>query len=252
MLIAQAATSFICAPIFGYLVDSRAGITKALYLIGLIMLMGSMILFAFAESLQLFIIARIPQGAAMAMVYVAGLTLLIESVPRERLGYLFGYLDTSVALGIVAGPIFGGLVYSFAGYYAVFWAALMLLTIDLALRLALISRSSAAQWLEMPKSEPLTDVEPIEGAAYGAIFAEETEQSCHPREELSIWNLHREPRVVISVVVMLVSALLMAAFDNVSGYINIHGYMLYATDPSSRCFPHLWKTTSNGMPSALV
>jgi MFS family permease len=98
-----------------------------------------MILFAVAKSLQLFILARIPQGAAMAMVYVAGLTLLIESVPKEKLGYLFGYLDISLALGIIAGPLFGGLVYSFAGYHAVFWAALMLLTIDLVLRLALIS-----------------------------------------------------------------------------------------------------------------
>jgi MFS family permease len=222
MLIAQSGTSFICAPIFGYLVD-RTGKTKALYLIGLIMLMASMILFAGAKSLQLFIIARIPQGAAVAMVYVAGLTLLIESVPKDKLGYLFGCLDISLAFGIIAGPLFGGIVYSFAGYHAVFWAALMLLTIDLVLRLAVISRSSAAQWLKMPVSEHPSGVEAIEDVGYGSIFAEETDQSCHqPREELSILSLHREPRVVISVVAMLVFSLLLAAFDNVSAYVSAY------------------------------
>ena len=222
MLITQAATSFVCAPIIGYLVD-RTGRTKALYLLALLLLMASMILFSLAKLLQLFIIARIPQGAAMAMVYVAGLSLLIESVPNEKLGYLFGYLDISLALGVIVGPLFGGLVYRFMDYQAVFWAAFMPLTVDLILRLGLISKTHAAYCLKPPISEHLSGVEAIQDAGDGSGFPEGTGQGCHPpREELSIWNLHREPRVVISVVAMLVFSLLMAAFDNLSEYLSFY------------------------------
>ncbi|KAJ6000759.1 hypothetical protein N7481_001168 [Penicillium waksmanii] len=208
ILIIGAVTSFICAPIFGHLVNQTENIQR-FYLLGLILLLTSTLLFTFADSLHLYIFAVVPQGASMSMVFVTGLSIMVGSTPKERMGYIFGYLHVFVATGLILGPLCGGIVYHYAGYYASFGVVLLLLAINLILCSAIIDRLTEAKWPNEPEIGHDSDVEDSDTLAYGSDG--KTDAS---GEALNMWHLFREPRVMISATSILAYFLLIAALLN--------------------------------------
>jgi MFS family permease len=244
MLIAEAVTCFVCAPICGYMIDNKSS-AKHLYLFGLIMLIASMLLFASANSLQVYIIARMPQGAAMAMVFVAGLTLIVECTPKDKIGYMFGYIDIFMVGGLISGPLLGGAIYHLAGYYAVFGMALILLSIDLILRLAIIDKATAQKWLSTQESGHESGVENTSATGYGSIERSAQHNDNIVHDTSIFWRLIREPRIVISALGILAYALLISAFETVSNDLwrlpNVLTHIAYRRSRSS-----LW-TTSIGI-----
>jgi MFS family permease len=202
----EAAVAFVCCPIFGYLVDI-APTRQFPYLFGLILLGASMGMLAVAYTVWLFIVARLLQGGATAMVAVAGLALMTDSVSFDNLGQTIGYLGSSIALGFLLGPLLGGLVYNAAGYNAVFAMALAIVGVDFLMRVAVIEKKVARAWLSgLPEESP--------GEACPQRSSDISETPTGWRD-IALLRIARQPRVMISSFALLVQGILYSAFDSV-------------------------------------
>ena len=186
----------------------------------------------------MFVIARLLQGGATAMVAVAGLALLTDSVPLDNLGQTIGYQGSAVALGFLLGPLLGGIVYDKAGYHVVFRMAFALVGLDLVMRVAMIEKGVAAKWA-MTNPSAATSQETIlssQGDAGYQTFAEaqeteigsgestltdgqsqdyEQESEYGEAQSPTFVQIAKQPRVVISSFGLLVQGLLFSAFDAV-------------------------------------
>lgn len=210
MLIIGAVTSFICAPILAHLVNKTESIQR-FYLSGLILLLTSTLLFTFADSLHLYILAVVPQGASMSMVFMAGLSIMVDSTPKEKMGYVYGYMHVFAATGLILGPLWGGIIYHYAGYYTAFGAVLLLLAINVVLCSATIHRLAEAKWPDASEISHESDVEESETTAYNSDG--KTDVSC---EALKMWHLIQESRILVSATSILSYFLLISALLNVS------------------------------------
>ncbi|KAL4875779.1 major facilitator superfamily domain-containing protein [Aspergillus karnatakaensis] len=238
LLMSEALTAFLCCPIFGYIVD-KTPTRRAPYVLGLLFLGASMGLLAVARSPAVFVLARLLQGGATAMVAVAGLALLTDSVPLDNLGQTIGYQGSAVALGFMLGPLLGGIVYCRAGYGVVIGMAFALVGVDLLMRLLVIEKGVAERWV-VKEDEDLEGVEGVEAILDARVrggyrtFAdvvrsgddesqvavtnghtEHREQEQRPRGHRAptILQIARHRRVVISSFGLLVQGLLYSAFD---------------------------------------
>lgn len=199
----------ICCPTFGYLIDVSPT-RKLPYLLGLILLGASMALLSIANTVWMFVCARLLQGGATTMVLVAGLSLVTDSVSVDNLGQIIGYLGSAVALGFVLGPFLGGLVYDAAGYHAVFIVAFSIVAVDLVMRFAVIEKKVAQQWVKGP-----LDVGVHQSGEYQTFPCERPPPETADRGEFVLPLLLKQPRVLISSWGLLVHGLLSAAFDSV-------------------------------------
>jgi MFS family permease len=101
-----------------------------------------------SRSFALLMLSRILQGASASVVWVVGLSLLADTVRKEDIGRAMGYMFTAMSLGILLGPILGGVVFDKGGYNAVFAMAYALVALDIALRCVVIEKQVAAKWLK--------------------------------------------------------------------------------------------------------
>ncbi|KAI2840586.1 hypothetical protein CBS11350_6889 [Aspergillus niger] len=218
LLICEATVAFVCCPIFGYLIDV-APTRKLPYLLGLILLGASMLILCLARTIGFFVIARLLQGGATAMVVVAGLALLTDSVPFENLGQTVGYLGSAVTLGFLLGPLLGGLVYRVAGYQPVFAMAFAIVGIDLVMRFAVIEKRVAKRWMALSQDDadsnnetnhdnPSDDNPPQPDTTDN----DATIIPKHSRKP-TLLLLLQQPRILISSWGLLVHGMIYAAFD---------------------------------------
>ncbi|KAE8351792.1 major facilitator superfamily domain-containing protein [Aspergillus coremiiformis] len=213
LLMCEAAVACICCPIFGYIVDVSP--TRQFpYLLGLILLGASMVLLSIAHTMNVFIVARLLQGGATAMVAVAGLALLTDSVAFDNLGQVIGYLGSSIALGFLLGPLLGGLIYDAAGYQAVFAMAFAIVGIDLLMRIAVIEKKVARQWLH--EDSDSTHSHPASRPSRYNTFGNPSgpaDSMPSTSKKPALLLIARQPRVLISSWALLVQGLLYSAFD---------------------------------------
>ena len=113
----------------------------------LLLAIGATLLFMFALSTWLLIVARCIQGLSAGVVYTTALSLLAETVRREELGSWMGLAFSGVTVGTLVAPVLAGVVYDHAGYYPVFIMCLAVIAFDLVLVAALIDRTRASKWL---------------------------------------------------------------------------------------------------------
>lgn len=204
----EAGTAFLLCPVFGYLVDHAR--TRRLPFIGaLVILAGCMIALHTSHSLAMFVVGRLLQGCAGALVVVAAFSLLADSVPRERLGQTIGYLGSAIASGFLLGPFVGGLVYHSTGYDAVFWVAYSIIAVDLMMRTALIEKKVAAHWTRFSEFEG----ESFLGST--RVFEEPTQDVQSAGCRFALIRIVTQRRVLISSWALLVQGILLSAFDAV-------------------------------------
>ncbi|KAI9703307.1 MAG: hypothetical protein M1836_007873 [Candelina mexicana] len=99
------------------------------------------------SSVGVLVTGRLLQGLSAAVVWVVGLALLVDTVGEKDIGQVMGYVSLSMSLGIMAGPLLGGVVYEKGGYYSVFAMAFALIGLDILLRLLMVEKKIARQWL---------------------------------------------------------------------------------------------------------
>ncbi|MGI8649565.1 MAG: MFS transporter [Rubrobacter sp.] len=91
----------------GYLV-SKAGV-KASAISGFAIFSVTSVVFAFAESGWLLILARFGEGFGSALSWVAAFTWVITNVGGERRGQAIGTLMSSAVVGALLGPVVGSI-----------------------------------------------------------------------------------------------------------------------------------------------
>jgi len=99
---------------------ARVGV-KPTVLLGLSMLVGSSLAFAFGDSIVVLDIARFVQGLGGAASWAGALAWLIGAAPRERRGELIGTALAAAVAGALFGPVLGALADA-VGQEAVFGA----------------------------------------------------------------------------------------------------------------------------------
>jgi multidrug resistance protein len=108
------------------------------FLLGLVGLGATTLLFAFAWSFELLLLARALQGIAAAVTWVCGLALLTDHFPSEQRGKAMSTAFAAANMGLLAGPYVSGFLVERGGPRAPFLAAAALAGIDALARLLLL------------------------------------------------------------------------------------------------------------------
>jgi MFS family permease len=127
-------------PLFGVLSD-RIGRRRPM-LWGVATQAAAILLFLVGSSLPLLMLARIAQGAAAAATWTAGLAILAERFQKNR-AQMMGVGMMGNTIGLVAGPLAGGLLFRWHGYRMAFGLALVLIALDAALRWLFVKDAGA-------------------------------------------------------------------------------------------------------------
>ncbi|KAK2625777.1 hypothetical protein QTJ16_005089 [Diplocarpon rosae] len=146
LLAVYGAALLIASPFAGWYADCSSSRRLPL-LIGLLALAGATVMLCLARTVELLVIGRILQGFSAAIVWTVGQALLVDTVGQKDIGQTLGYVSISMSVGILLAPLLGGIVYERAGYYPVFYMAFALITVDILLRLVLVEKKVATQWL---------------------------------------------------------------------------------------------------------
>ena len=72
------------------------------------------------HSKSVLFLGRLVQGCSSAIVHTVGLAILADTVGQAGDGPAMGFTGMSIALGVLIGPVIGGMLYHKYGYLAVF------------------------------------------------------------------------------------------------------------------------------------
>jgi MFS family permease len=95
--------------IFGYFAD-RGTSRQIPFIIGLLALGSSTIMFWVARTVLCLVIARVLQGLSAAVVWTVGMALVVDTVGKDQVGAAMGYISMAMTVGTVFGPFIGGIV----------------------------------------------------------------------------------------------------------------------------------------------
>ncbi|KAI1466105.1 MFS general substrate transporter [Daldinia caldariorum] len=141
---------FIGSPAAGIYADHTSSRRWPL-LLGLVALAASTLLLCFGNSIGLLVVGRILQGLSAAIVWSVGCALLVDTM-KSNVGVAMGYVSVAMSVGLLIAPVIGGSVYAAAGYYAVYYIAFGVVVLDVLLRLVMIEKKVARQWIEEDES----------------------------------------------------------------------------------------------------
>ena len=140
--------------VFGYIGDIVPS-RRATFILGLVIIFLSTLSFALATKLWVLVTARLLQGLSTAVVVTVGYVLLAEVVGPGSLGKAIGYTTMAASFALMAGPVIGGALYEYCGYFAVFCPMLGLFVLDLVLRLMIIEEKAEDEGSSKPSpTEP--------------------------------------------------------------------------------------------------
>ena len=122
---------------------------RSVMLVGLIGLGATTLLFAFAKSYWLLILARALQGVAGAATWLPGMALLADQFGPEERGKAMGLAFAAANVGVLLGPPLSGFLDQHAGPRAPFLVGTALVLVDAAGRAFLLKDG------ERVKAEPL-------------------------------------------------------------------------------------------------
>ncbi|KAJ6264402.1 hypothetical protein Dda_0548 [Drechslerella dactyloides] len=152
MLAVYGAGLLVASPIFGYVAD-HTKYRRSPFLWGLILLAASTAMFCVGNSIAVLVVARLLQGMSGGCIWVVGLALVIDTVPANEQSQSMGFVAIGLTAGSSLGPLLGGVVYEKAGYLAVFILAFGVIGVDIVMRLLVIEKSAARQWLPEPPAD---------------------------------------------------------------------------------------------------
>jgi MFS family permease len=137
------------------------------FLLGIITMIASSLMFFLGEHLAVVITARALQGLSASFVWVSGLAFLNSRVKAGYIGTAMGYVSVGTAAGEILGPIIGGTMYEHAGHFAVLGLVCGILGLDILFRLFLLDEPATRSHLDgdvVDEEEPLLDGESQTGA----------------------------------------------------------------------------------------
>ncbi|THC97338.1 hypothetical protein EYZ11_003172 [Aspergillus tanneri] len=182
-------------------------------MIGLIALAGATALLCVGTNIGLWVAGRLLQGASAAVVWTVGCALLVDSVEKEELGQSMGYIGMGMTLGIMGGPLLGGVIYENGGYYAVFGLAFGLVGLDIVFRIVMIEKKHAVRWLS-----PLQERKDNESPQAAPGCADSVQPSPAPLKKRplgALFILLASERMLVSLWTYFIVSMVLTCFDSV-------------------------------------
>jgi MFS family permease len=212
----------ISQAICGYLAD-RTTHRRIPFLVGLIILTTGTVLLCIGSSIGLFIAGRILQGASGAVVWIVGMAILVDTVGSENIAHYMGFVSTAMSLGILCGPLLGGVIYDAGGYYAVFGLAFGILGLDIVLRIVMVEKK-VAKGYEESQSIDLEDhgstrCPPVSQNPNEAQSAPGSEDPRKPTRKFKVpptISMLASRRLLVALFSTIVVAIIATGFDAVS------------------------------------
>ncbi len=130
-----AALLLSCLPLGAW--SDRRG-RRGPFLGGLLAFGGATLLFAFAGTYPVLLLARVLQGIAAAATWVAGLSMVADHFPADQRGKAMSAVFACANLGMFLGPSFAGWMLGAWGIRAAFLATAGLAVLDALVRVALL------------------------------------------------------------------------------------------------------------------
>lgn len=120
---------------------------KKLFVVGLITFTIGSTLCGLSPDVSWLIGFRVVQALGAVLILALGAAILTDGFPPQERGKAFGWFGTAVSLGIVAGPVLGGILISTMGWRSIFFVNIPvgILAIYLAVRHIPASRINADQ-----------------------------------------------------------------------------------------------------------
>jgi len=157
---------------------------------------------------------------------VSGLALVVDTVGEARVGQAMAYVSSAMSIGLILGPVLGGIVYARCGYYAAFGLAFGFISLDLVLRVILVEKKIAVRYVTPPvpsdeentrsiKLQPLQPTTPEETATSSAEteLVSEQDLSIHTSRIPTVIRILKYPRLLVALWLSFVQALILSAFD---------------------------------------
>ncbi|KAH7310035.1 major facilitator superfamily domain-containing protein [Rhexocercosporidium sp. MPI-PUGE-AT-0058] len=203
LLLTEATTYLVTSPIFGHLSDHSSLNTRHLpYLSGLLLLAVSLALQTASRSTTVYLIGRALQGASSSAIWVVGLAIIVDTVDSRHIGRYMGYVGLAMSVGNLLGPLLGGLVLEYGGYYAVFGMGFAVLGVDGLLRMCL-----AASFDSDPQKESVDKSSVL--ARSNSIKAKDQKEKHH-----TILSRCKSPRLLFTLWACMIPTLILAAFES--------------------------------------
>ena len=218
-------------------IASKIG-SRQLFLVGLVFLCLSSLLFAYAPNFALLTASRVFQGMSAAVVWTAGMDMVQDAVPRDEIGEAIGtvrhtsnfdpciiqkltvQIFASISAGELVAPVIGGIVYEWAGIHGIFGVSAALLLIDFVLRLLVVDPKAVAKYACFsPVAEDGRETDPL------LPDPEEISEWHDSRYEiddgegraifktLPILYCFRQPRLHMAMLLAFTQSLIMGAMD---------------------------------------
>eukprot|EP00038_Savillea_parva_P013746 m.212393 g.212393 ORF g.212393 m.212393 type:complete len:502 (-) comp26104_c0_seq1:121-1626(-) len=142
----KAVVQLLANPIVGA-VTGRIG-TRVVLMAGTVVMIGSSVGFAFGTTFETLLVARAIQGIGSACSGCAGLTQVAQMFPEdELLGPSMATATMGIGIGVIVGPPFGGIVYTYAGNQWPFFILAIAGAVSLLIQFGLLTRRSLSQRL---------------------------------------------------------------------------------------------------------
>ncbi len=97
---------------------------KSIYTIGFGAFTAASVMCGLAPSVGFLIAFRVVQGIGAVMILSLGSAILVEAFPAAERGKALGLIGTAVSVGIISGPVLGGVLISAFGWRAIFFVNL--------------------------------------------------------------------------------------------------------------------------------
>lgn len=108
---------------------------RRIYTNGLLIFGGGSLLCSQASLLEFLIVARFIQAIGAAMMMATGPAIIRDVFPSEQLGRALGLIGVAVSLGLMSGPVVGGMLIQFFS-----WRSLFFFSVPIAFAFAIAAR----------------------------------------------------------------------------------------------------------------
>ncbi|KAI9026016.1 major facilitator superfamily domain-containing protein [Hyaloraphidium curvatum] len=126
--------TLVASPIYGVISD-RYKNRKWPMIAGLGVQLVAIVMFMLANSLALLYFARFLQGVAAASIWTVGLAFISDLFPAHELGRAMSTVFLGLNIGMLIGPVVGGIMFEKLGYYSPFILNCVVIVADMVLRL---------------------------------------------------------------------------------------------------------------------
>jgi MFS family permease len=134
------------------------------------------------------------------------------------------YASSAMSIGLILGPVVGGIIYARRGYYAAFGLAFAFIGLDFLLRVILVEKKIAVRYpphVPHPGENPSIKLQPSSSQPQQTESSESLET--HSRRQ-SVPNINESriptvirilkfPRLLVALFISFVQALILSAFD---------------------------------------